>query len=160
MRTFEFAGTRRGVRLDAGTWTAVDWLAQQRGVKWSELAREWATLGTHGDGSDGNLTRIIRSAAMAELLNETILAERADGFGGLQATGFRLAGMFGDDDFAETKSAGVIEDTADLVSVKVHAGINEHGCIAFYVENQLAECPHLVISTPFTATEWLDRVGA
>lgn len=66
MRTFEIDGKKRGVRLDAQTWEAVDWLADQTGKKWAELARRWVS----DDPQDAeiNLTAVIRSGITAELL--------------------------------------------------------------------------------------------
>ena len=75
MRTIEYNDKRTGIKLDPATWQAVDWLAKQKGVKWSALARDWLTIGTNGTEADTNLTRIIRSSAMSELLNETIFSE-------------------------------------------------------------------------------------
>jgi predicted DNA-binding ribbon-helix-helix protein len=74
MRAFEFMGRRRAIRLDEGTWQAVDWLAAQRGVKWAELAREW--VANDDSGADENLTRAVRGAAMDALLVATVFNEQ------------------------------------------------------------------------------------
>lgn len=156
MRAFEFEGRRRGIRLDEGTWQAIDWLAEQRGVKWAELAREWVTLGAHGPEKDDNLTRIIRSATMQCLLQETILSERADQFGGLQSPGFALAGMADDASFDESLSQAIIEATSDFVGFEISTGIDEFGRVAYWIRNGVRGGSNLILSTPFTPTQWLD----
>jgi len=159
MRKFEFGGKRRGINLDARTWNAVDWLAKQRGVKWGELAREWAEAGTSGPDKDENLTRVIRTAVINELLRETVFAERAEAMCGHQATGFRLAGMFyRQDDFEyAVKQATEIEGTQDLTTIEIATGADEFGRITFYIKNQLEGAPSMIISTPFTKAEWESR---
>lgn len=159
MRTFEFDGRRRGVRLDEGTWQAVDWLAAQRGIKWSELAREWVTLATHGQMQQGdNLTGIIRSAAMQCLLSETVFQDRADM---VTSAGpiWQSLGMCEDKQFHEALTAATsIDGSDDFVGFKCSAGVNEFGWVTFYIENAIKECPSLIISTPFTRQEWEDKI--
>ena len=157
MRTFEFDGKKRGIRLDDGTWQAIDWLADQRGVKWSVLAQEWATLAIQGEFEKGdNLTGVIRSAVMNALLQETILAERAEAYNLPEATGFALAGVcYRSEDFDHAvKQATLIDGCADLTSVEVHTGIDEFGRVSFYVRNLLEGQPSMTIATPFTPDEW------
>lgn len=159
MRTFEFDGKKRGIRLDGATWQAIDWLAEQRGVKWSALAHEWATMAGHakqvGNDSGGeNLTGVIRSHAMQELLNETILNERASMFENVGPI-WQSLGMVSDNDIQEVISqATSIEGSGDLVGFKIAAGVNEFGKVTFYIENGMKGCPSLIISTPFSLEQW------
>lgn len=154
MRAFEFEGKRRGIRLDAGTWQAVDWLAGQRGVSWSILAHEWATLGTNGPETDGNLTRVIRTSAMQALLSETILSERAS----MHETAgpiWQSLGMCDDDRFHEIMGeAQHIEGAEDFGAFKLAAGVNEFGKVTFYIEGCIKDCSNLIISTPFGLDQW------
>lgn len=158
MRTFDFEGKRRGIRLDEGTWQSIDWLAGQRGVKWTELACEWATLGGHGPHGDTNLTRVIRAAAIQSLLSETIFAERADMHGSSGPIWASL-GMCDDRGFQEAMNEAEIEGAEDFVGFKLAAGVNEFGNVTFYIENNVKDCPSLIISTPFSRTEWTERQG-
>lgn len=66
MRTFELDGKKRGIRLDAYTWQAVDRLAANAGVKWAVLARQWADADPKG--VEENLTSAIRAGVMAGML--------------------------------------------------------------------------------------------
>lgn len=66
MRTFELDGKKRGVRLDAHTWEALDLLASQSGSKWAALARQWAE--TDPEEAKDNLTAVIRAGVMAGML--------------------------------------------------------------------------------------------
>lgn len=155
MRTFEYEGKRRGIRLDSATWAAIDWLAAQRDVKWAALAHEWLMLGTHGPESDNNLTRVIRASAMAELLNETVFAERAE----MHASAgplWRCLGMCDDEGlrYALGEAQGV-EGHEDFGGFTLHVGASEVGKVAFYVENNLKGCPSVIVSTPFTLEQWV-----
>lgn len=66
MRTFNLENKKKGVRLDAQTWQAIDWLATQAGAKWAELARQW--VADAPQQAQDNLTAAIRSGAMAAML--------------------------------------------------------------------------------------------
>lgn len=66
MRTFELDGKKRGVRLDAHTWEAIDLLASQSGSKWAALARQWAEIDP--EEAKDNLTAVIRAGVMAGIL--------------------------------------------------------------------------------------------
>lgn len=159
MRAFEFDGKRRGIRLDEGTWQAVDWLAKQRGVKWQALANEWVVLATGGKREKGdNLTGIVRTAVMGALLEATILQERADMH---QNTGpiWQALGMCDDTELHESLTqAQSIEGTEDFVGFKLAAGINEFGFVTFYIENGIKKGSNLIISTPVKADKWAQEM--
>lgn len=153
MRAFEYQGRRRGVRLDEATWSAVDWLAEQRGMKWPELAREWATLGMHGPVKDDNLTRVIRASAMQALIAQTIFAERAE----LHAAAgpiWKTVSTCGDRDFREALEQAAIEAHEDFGGFTLHVGISEFGNVTVYVENHVKDGSNAIISTPFPLDEW------
>lgn len=159
MRTFEFNGKKRGIRLDAATWQTIDWLASQRGVKWFALAREWAVMAGHtkqvGTDTNGeNLTGVIREAAMQELMNATILSERAEM---IESAGpiWQSLGMCNDEILTDAmKSADSIEGLEDFVGFKLTAGVSEFGKVTYYIENNIKDCPNVIISTPFTPEQW------
>lgn len=159
MRTFEFGGKKRGVRLDQATWQAVDWLSEQRGMKWAALAHEWAMLADHSKqitGKEGgdNLTGVIRTYAMHELLKETILNDRAQTLSGAGPI-WQSLGMASDDNFQYAlDQATRIEGEDDFVGFKLTAGVSEFGKVTFYIENAIKGCPSLIISTPFTPEQW------
>lgn len=66
MRAFEIDGHRTGIRLDLDTWAAIDWIAANQGRKWAAWARE--KISNEDDYT--NLTAVIRSAAVREILVE------------------------------------------------------------------------------------------
>jgi predicted DNA-binding ribbon-helix-helix protein len=160
MKSFEFEGKRRGIRLDAGTWQAIDWLAEQRGVKWSVLAREWASRGTDGPNRGENLTRVIRSAAVQALMKETVLAERAD----MHASAgpiWRSLGMCSDEWFDEALAqAEHIEGVQDFEGYTLHAGVSEFGNVAFYLRSNFRDGMNLIISTPIPVAQWAEAMEA
>lgn len=161
MRAFDFEGKRRGIRLDEGTWQAIDWLAEQRGVKWAELAREWATLGKHAIDSDKNMTRIIRSSAVQALLAETIFNERAEMFDTPSGPIWQSLGVCDDEglDYALAQAKS-IEGHQDFGGFTLHAGVSEHGNAAFYIRSSMKDGDNLIISTPFRLEEWAERMGS
>lgn len=160
MRTFEFAGKRRGIRLDEGTWAAIDWLAHQRGCKWPELAHEWAALGMHGPEQDDNLTRVIRSSAMAALLNETIFQERAEMYASAGPIQMSM-GMCSDRDFeyALEQAKSIEFQNEDFGGFGVTIANNEFGKATIYVRNQLKLGSNLIIQLPITIEEWGEKMG-
>jgi predicted DNA-binding ribbon-helix-helix protein len=158
MRAFNFEGKRRGIRLDQGTWQSIDWLATQKGVKWAELAREWATFGTHGPMKDDNLTRIIRAAAIQSLLAETIFAEWADMHATLSGPLWASLGTCNDESFDYAlQQAESVEGHMDFGGFELHAGVSEFGNVTFYVRNNLRDCSHCIISTPIPYADWARR---
>ncbi len=157
MRTLELVGGKRtGIRLDPAGWAAVDLVAESLDMKWHEWAR--LQLAVLPDGE--NRTAAIREAATAALLDQMALQDRADGHGGLQAAGFRLAQMvYSDSDFDDLiGQAKMIEGSIDLFTVDVMAGIDDCDRVAFYIRNKLQDAPHMVISAPITPMAWLDAM--
>jgi predicted DNA-binding ribbon-helix-helix protein len=72
MRAIELNGHRKGIRLDVETWAAIDWIAKNQKRKWAVWAREKIN-----DGEDyDNLTAVIRTAAMDEILKELIKLDK------------------------------------------------------------------------------------
>jgi predicted DNA-binding ribbon-helix-helix protein len=157
MRALEFEGRRRGINLDQGTWQAIDWLADQKGVKWAELAREWLMIGTRGPQKDDNLTRIIRSSAMAALLNETIFAERAEMYASAGPIQMSM-GQCSDQDFehALEQCQRIEFQNDDFGGFGVTIGNNEFGKATIYIKNQLKFGSNLIISLPISAEEWAE----
>lgn len=147
-------GKRAGIKLDQATWQAIDWLADHNGKTW----QQWCAEVIQGTSEGENATAAVRAAAMASLLHETVFNDRAEQFSGIQPTGFRLAGTCDRKGLQEAIEQAVIEGTADLVSVEIMSGIDEHQRVAFYIKNKLADAPHMLISTPFTPMQWLDAL--
>lgn len=155
-KTVTLPGGKRGtVALDEASWATIDWLAKRQG----KTSRQWCEQTLAATPNPGNITALLRQHALDRLLHETIYQERAEAMSDPQPVGFSLAGVCNDADFNEAVGNALIEGSCDLTSVRVLAGIDEHGQVAFYVRNLLAECDHMVISTPFRPEEWLDRTG-
>ena len=144
MRSFELEGRRRGIRLDEATWLTIDWLATQRGVKWAELAREWAG---QSNSSDENLTRTIRSAATNELLSATIFNDqRAFDVIAQENHGvMRHAEAICDDERDDLMSGATLQGGHDFGGFTVIFGHDEFGQDFVLIENNMRNQPHLVI---------------
>ena len=67
---------RRGVTLDEQTWAAIDWLAARANAKWPELFLAW--IERDSEGAKVNLTAVIRSGVIADLMDATVAAPRLD----------------------------------------------------------------------------------
>ncbi len=146
---------RQPLRFDEATWTAIDWLSERFGKTWQQWCLEVIEATPEGE----NVTASVRAKAMEAVLLETVFNDRAEGIAGLHAAGFRQAGLCHTDrDFNEAKDQAFIEGSADLSSVEVMSGIDEHGHVAYYIRNKLADAPHMLISTPFTPMQWLEAV--
>ena len=160
MRTFDYEGRKVGVRLDIGTWAVIDWLAEQRGVKWGNLAREWVAMGTHGIDAETNVTKIIRSSAMWELSNETIFNDRADMHAAAGPVWRALGMIYSDDHMSQALDGAERLDgrDVDFGGFQLSAGLSEFGNVTFYIRNAVRDQPHIVISTPFSSAEWSDAM--
>lgn len=144
MRAFEFEGKRRGVRLDDGTWQAIDWLADQSGVKWAELARNWVTNATN---DDGNLTRVIRSAVMNELLAATILGEdRGRQLAAIELNSLmRNSGSLNDKQLGEVMKSATVQGEIEQGGFNVIFGHDGVGQDCVWIENNLRGWPHFAL---------------
>jgi predicted DNA-binding ribbon-helix-helix protein len=154
MRTLDLDGTKTSIRLDEATWTAVDLVSERRGMKWAQWAREVLLA----DPDTDNKTGAVRAAAMQAVMEEVFRQERADQLGEFTTVGFRLAGQCDDEQFAQSMAEAHIEGEADYIGFKVRSGIDEHGCVAFWIENGLRDGAHVVIPTPFKPEQWLDAL--
>lgn len=163
MRAFTLDGKRCGVKLDAGTWSVIDHLADERGEKWGDMARRWVEMARHDVGGDGgvetNVTKIIRSSAMLELANETIFKERAD----MHATAgplWQSLGMIYDDaHWKRMLEDASLEGSAQMGGFDVAIGTCEHGTVTIYIQNNMRDAPHVAITTPFTPEQWAKAFG-
>lgn len=147
MRTLELEnGHRTGIRLDPATWQAVDWIATQQGRKWAEWARE--EIAKYPDAD--NMTAVIRSAAMSEMLIQTTLAERAVTLDSLAEEHplLRYSAMMNDEELAEHMRSCRIDGSEEMGGFTLHAGRDEFERPCLWIENQLKEWPSLVIPMP------------
>lgn len=147
MRTLELTnGHRTGIRLDAATWQAVDWIASQQKRKWSEWAREQLERHPKAD----NMTAVIRAAAMDAMLVETILAERTATLNSIadEHPLLRYSAMMNDKELAEHMRRCQVFGSEELGGFTVHAGKDEFKRPCLWFENQLKGWPHLVIPMP------------
>lgn len=156
MRTLDLDGTKTGIRLDEATWAAVDLAAKRQGVKWTQ----WARAVLAADPDTDNKTGAVRAAAMQAVMEEVFRQERADQLAGFTTVGFRLAGQCDDEQFAQSLAEAHIEGEADYIGFKVRSGIDENGCVAYWIENGLRDGVHVVIPTPFKPEQWLDALEA
>jgi predicted DNA-binding ribbon-helix-helix protein len=138
-------GKRSGIKLDAPTWQALDWLAEQKGQTW----REWCLAIVRATPEEENITAAIRAAAMDGILMETILANRAS----LDSVAenhplLKYSAMMSDDELAEHMRSCHIDGSEEMGGFTLHAGKDECGRPCLWIENQLKEWPSLVIPMP------------
>lgn len=149
-------GRRVTVRLSPKTRNDIAWLCTDACM----TERAWLEHHLAAMPDDcKNVTGWVRDFASQMVMDRLVgeLETPAIGYGS-PAVGLSLAGLHDDDDFARVVKQGVVEATVDIGNVKVRAGMNEFGCVCFYLESQLKGDVHLIISTPFKPTEWLERV--
>ena len=144
MRTLELVGSKRtGIRLDPATWIAVDWLAARKGLKWAEWVREIVRNRPDTD----NMTAVIREAAMDGILVETVLAKRATLRESIAADHPMLiaSAIMDDSDLAEHMGNCEIHGSEDFGGFTLHAGNDEFQRPCVWIENNLRNCPHVVL---------------
>jgi predicted DNA-binding ribbon-helix-helix protein len=147
MRAFEFDGKRRGIRLDDATWQAVDWLAAQQGVKWAELAREWAG---NASGSDDNLTRVIRAAAMNAMVTAAIFGEeRGSDLAAMEANALtRRSSLFSDQQLDDFLANAMVQGESDQGGYTVIFGRNESSDDFLVIRNNMRDGLHFATLAP------------
>lgn len=145
-------GKRVPIELTSSEWDAVEMFAAEDGLS----TGNWLRL---------RLAESEASKTTPAMLIRHILADRLMAAIGRRAalppaTGFEQANTPDDRDFADMVAAAQINGTVDLIGCTVSAGVNESGCIAFYIRNGLRDGLHMTISTPMTPEEWRERMGA
>lgn len=73
--------------------------------------------------------------------------------------GLGLSGIHDNESFSETLAMARVEDVFDMGGFKLYVGFDEHGQVAYFIQNGLRDGQHLIISTPLTAPEWQQRAG-
>lgn len=145
MRAFWIDGKRRGVRLDNSTWHALDWLAAQRGAKWSDMARDWL-----GQSDDSNVTRTIRQQTIDGLMIAAIHGESRIAHTEAMDNHPHMAtsSTLNDSQLEEELAAGLVQGNFDLVGFAVIFGHDQHGQPSTWIKNGLRDELHFVITTP------------
>lgn len=135
-------GGRAGIKLDAPTWEAVDWLAGNVGQTW----QQWCAAVIEQTPGDKNATAAIREAAMGGLLAETINAPRAS----LESIAerhpmLRYSAIMDDQELSEFMLLGEVWGTEDMGGFKVHAGRDEADQPCLWIENGMKGWPSLML---------------
>lgn len=135
-------GGRTGIKLDAPTWQAVEWLAGNAGQTW----QQWCATVIERTPPDENLTASVREAAMAGLLAETVLAQRVslDSIAERHPM-LRYSVIMDDQELAEFMRLGEVWGTEDMGGFKVHAGRDEADQPCLWIENGMKGWPSLML---------------
>lgn len=135
-------GGRSGVRLDAPTWEAVEWLAGTKGQTW----QQWCAAVIEQTPDDDNATAAIREAAMGGLLAETILAQRVslDSIADRHPL-LRYSNTFDDGELADHMRRCEVWGGEDMGGFKLHAGKDEFGRPCMWIENGMKGWPSVVV---------------
>lgn len=138
-------GVRTGVKLDAPTWQAVEWLADNAGQTW----QQWCAAVIEQTPADENTTAAIREAAMGGLLTETILAQRVS----VESIAdrhplLRDSNTFDDEELADHMRRCDVWGGEDMGGFKLHAGKDEFSRPCLWIENNVKGWPSVVIPMP------------
>lgn len=149
-RQVSFYEQRIPIELDQTEWDAVDWIVADEGTTRTKWLR--------GKITDAKMS----GKAVTTTIRKAIAAACMDALGKRAATppvtGFEQANTPNDEDFADMVAAAQINGTVDLIGCTVSAGVNESGCVAFYIRNGWRDGLHMTISTPLTPAEWQERM--
>lgn len=146
---------RTTIQLEPEAWALVDSVAAAKGQEWRAWVEDTAQL-TPGDVSR---TAWLRTCAMKQFREialrsglQLVAQHRAEAI----AAGDPFAnpefdsilGVLDDERIAEHLSECPVEGTADLGGFVLHVGFDEFQRRCFWIENQMKDCPSLVISIP------------
>ena len=152
MRAFKLRMTdekRKHVKFDDQTWTAIDTLADLRGVKWMDLAREWIADAA-GDADDTTLTNTIRRGLMDALVHEVIVGPgRAADLATMEAHPLTRDSVTLDDAGLDKFLAGsTVQGESDMGGFAIVFGHDEDGQDFLAVRNNLRAGLHFVTIAP------------
>lgn len=149
-------GAKKGVTLDASTWKAVDWIADQRGMKWTDLAREWIA---ERIDQDSNMTRAVRSGVIDTLMQYPIFEERAEQLEEKLDPIQPMLGIVTDDNFTyaleQMAEHGKFLGHYDFGGFRITTGVCESGTVALYIENGVKGQPNAIITTRHSLDDFL-----
>lgn len=157
-RTFLHDGKRIHVHLEPAVWRVIDWQAADMGWPWGQMVSYWLTSAEMAGEADTNTTRVIRTTALQKLADETIFADRQATYQDADAI-WRTLGMVDDSGLRDAVRAAHVTGQEDFVGFQIKAGIGDNGCVTFYIENGIKDCLNLIISTPFSMSEWEGAMG-
>lgn len=138
-------GNRTGIRLDVTTWEAVDWIAEQKGKKWSEWVRD--LLQEQPDAI--NATALIRNAVADALLFEATAKERGPDLSAMQNNPLtRDSAALSDEQLDDILKGATVQGQSDFGGFVVMFGHDEHGQNCIWVKNGLRVGLHFAFIIP------------
>ena len=138
-------GKRAGLKLDASTWAAVDWLASRRGVTWQVWCRSVIDATPSGE----NVTAAIRSAAVNTLMEATILEGRGIWLETIGNHPFmRNSGTLNDTQFAAIMESSTVQGESDFGGFTVLFGHDAAGQDSVWIHNGLRDGLHFAFVVP------------
>lgn len=155
-RTLELPdGKRTTIRFDSATWRAVELVAERQDKRWTQWVRE--QIAAHPGAQ--NMHAAIRSAAIDELMGESIVAERAaSGRGSVLLEGCTL---LNDQQLADELAQAHVEGgPLEFVAFDLFAGLDQHNAPTIWVRNGLRDGMHAAITLAFTHAEVEAKRGA
>ncbi|GHD76933.1 hypothetical protein ACFSQE_06410 [Vogesella fluminis] len=150
-RQVTHGGKRVPIELTPSEWDAVEMFAAEDGIS----VGNWLRLRL----VESDATKITPAMLIRHILADRLMAAIGRRAELTPATGFEQANTPNDEDFADMVAAAQINGTVDLIGCTVMTGVNESGCVAFYIRNGWRDGLHMTISTPLTPAEWQERMG-
>lgn len=144
-------GKRVPIELTSSEWDAVEMFAAEDGLP----TGNWLRLRL----AESEVSKTTPAMLIRHILADRLMAAIGRRAALPPATGFEQANTPDDRDFADMVEVAQINGTVDLIGCTVSAGVNESGCVAFYIRNGLRDGLHMTISTPMTPEEWRERMG-
>lgn len=157
MRAFKIRMTdekRKHVKFDAQTWAALDMLADLRGVKWMDLAREWIA-GAAGDADDTTLTNTIRRGLMDALVHEVVVGpDRGSDLATMEAHPLtRDSTTLDDAGLDKFLQGATVQGESDMGGFSIVFGHDKYGQDFLAVKNNLRCGLHFVTLAPAGKSE-------
>jgi predicted DNA-binding ribbon-helix-helix protein len=137
-------GTQTSLRLDNTTWTAIDLLARERGIRW----QEWATEALEAAPDTINMAGELRQASMTQLLDRLGASPEVTISGTHQVLGRRYERL-GDQGLADTlKDASIVHQDGAFGAFRLTVGHLDDGRQTAFIciESRLSGDQHLLIT--------------
>lgn len=139
-------GRRTGIKLDAATWKAIDWLASQEGKAW----QQWCAAIIIATPDNENTTAAIRAAAMDELLVKSVFGEdRAEQTAAMNRHPLmKNSASLNDDQFEQIMRGADVQGWSDFGGYAIGYGYDENGQYCTWVKNGLRGGLHFAFVVP------------
>jgi predicted DNA-binding ribbon-helix-helix protein len=139
------SGKRTGLKVDAATWQAIDYLAGQRGITW----QDWCRAAIERSGTDENITGTVRAAVTNDLMMASVLDGRGESLETIVGhTLMHDSATLNDGQWGDIMKTATVQGSEDFGGYAVFFGHDESGQECIWIRNGLRNGLHFAIIYP------------